>query len=92
MILQRLDPHLEPRGAPGGQSPDAPDGLGEHGGGNALGLGLQQAQDEGPADALAEEMAPVDPQVVQQGQVVPVYVGQPPCAVIGARDWPPALR
>ena len=55
-------------------------GWASHSAGNTLGLGLQQAHDEGATDALAVQVALVDPQVVEQGDVVG-SVGMP--AVLG---------
>jgi hypothetical protein len=45
-------------------------GLRNHGARDALGLGLQQAQDEGPTDSLPVQVTLVDPQVVEQGDVI----------------------
>ena len=70
MVLEALRPRVESRGAAGLHGAHAPDGLRDHGARDALGLGLQQAHDEGPADALAVQVAALDAQVVEQGDVV----------------------
>src|SRR5438874_8343844 len=59
MVAEGLGPRVEPGGAAELHLTHAPDGLREHGGRDALGLSLQQAHDERPADALTIEMAPI---------------------------------
>src|SRR3989442_13417996 len=87
VVLEGLGPRVESGGAARRHGAHPPDGLREHGGRDALGLGLQQAHDEGPTDALAIQVAPVDAQVVEQGDVVG-GVGVP--AVLRA-DWSAGL-
>jgi cytochrome P450 len=63
-------PLVEPGRAARRHRADPPDGLGQHGRGHPPGRGLQQAQDERAADALAVEVAALDAQVVQHGRVL----------------------
>ena len=70
MVLERFCPGVEPGGRPGAIAPDAADWLRQHSALHALGLGLDQVQDERAADALAVKMAAIDPQVVEQRDVV----------------------
>ena len=76
VVLQGLRPGFEIGGAGRRHGSYPPDALRNHGTGDALRLGLQHAEDEGPTDALAVQVALVDPQVVEQGDVV----GQGSCA------------
>ena len=70
MVGEGLGPRVEPGGATGRHRAHSSDGLREHGGRDALRLSLQQAHDEGSADALAVQMAPVDAQMIQHGDVI----------------------
>jgi len=70
VVFERFRPPVEPRGAAGRPGADAPDRLRQHGAGDALRLSLEHVQDERPADALTVEMAPVDAEVVEEGDVI----------------------
>ena len=89
MVLQRLGPGIEIGGAGRRHGSYPPDALRNHGTGDALRLGLQHAENEGPTDALAIQVALVDPQVVEQGDVVgkvavPAVLGGDGCAGLAA--------
>jgi hypothetical protein len=70
VVLERFRPAVEAGGAARRHRADAADRLRQHGALDALGLGLDQIQDERPADALTVEMTAVDAQVVEEGDVV----------------------
>ena len=70
MILQRLRPGFEVGRAARRHRSYPPDGLRNHGRGDALGLSLQHAENKRPTDALAIQVALVDPQVVEEGNMI----------------------
>ena len=70
VILQGLGPRFEVGGAARRHSSHTPNGLRDHSTGDALGLGREQTHDEGPTDALTVQVALVDSQMIEQGDVV----------------------
>ena len=70
VVFEGFRPAVEPGGAAGRHRADAADRLRQHGALDALGLRLDQVPDERPADALAVQVAPVDAQMVEEGDVV----------------------
>ena len=59
MVFEGFRPGVEPGGAAGRHRADAADRLGPHGALNALGLMLDEVQDERPADALAMQVTAI---------------------------------
>jgi hypothetical protein len=70
VVLEGFRPAVEPGGAAGRHRADAADRLRQHGALHALGLLLDQVEDERPADALAVEMTAIDAQMVEERDVV----------------------
>jgi hypothetical protein len=70
VILERRGPGLEPRRPGRRHRADPPDRLRQNRGGHALRLFLQQVQDERAADALAIQVTPIDPQMIEQRDMV----------------------
>ena len=70
VVLEGFRPPIEPGGPARSHRADAPDRLCQHSTLDALGLGLDQVEDERPADALTVEVAAIDAQVVEQRYVV----------------------
>src|SRR5690242_6241714 len=70
MVFEGFGPAVKAGGAAGRHRADAADRLCQHGALDALGLMLDQVQDERAADALAVEVTAVDAQMVEEGDVV----------------------